>query len=386
MSELLRKRGKRPVLVSEDARDINRDACDVHVIVDWEATELDEAATRIARSGVLPTGVVNLVDPLVGWQARLARSYGLPGGEQAREKLASKASVREEMGLAGLSTLWFASGRADSFPVDSVPGYPLIVKPCTDSGASRLVRRADCETQLRDHLRDITDAAGPDFQVIVEEYVDGTEMSIDGPVLDGVFTGLFVVEKNGRDEERNHDTGVLVSPPSSGRVTSAAEVMTDRISALCRRLGLSEGWLHVEARVSADGSCELIEINPRVAGGMHPAAITRTCGVDAVEVMVRMAIAEEDGRELKSCVRSDEVVGLINLEPRSEGDVVAETSLEQMLGVAGVVDGYVWQPFRVSSLEQENFFAAFMVAGPDEAEVMAAVERVHGAFSFHVVP
>ncbi|MFF1447838.1 acetyl-CoA carboxylase biotin carboxylase subunit family protein [Streptomyces sp. NPDC058274] len=385
VAELLKALGKRPVLVSENHDDRNRDACDAHVVVDWDGAAPDQAPAAIDAAGVVPTGVVNLVDPLVQWQARIARHYGLPGGEAAREVLVSKARVRAEMRRLGLSSLWFDSGPAGSYRTEAVPAYPVIVKPSVDSGSSRLVRRADTGEQLREHLRDISRHAGPDFEVIVEEHIGGVEISVDGPVIDGDFRGLFYVEKRGRDEERNHDTGVLLSPLLDSRVRAGAESMVRKISALCTDLGLARGWLHVEARVREDGTAELIEINPRVAGGMHPAAITRTCGIDSVEAMILMALGEEDLEHLRTAVRNDEVIGLVNVEPRQKGAVTDATPLEQMKKIPGVVDGYLWDDFQVTSLDNENFFAAFLISGDSESAVRTAADRVHTEFSFKVV-
>ncbi|MEV5882439.1 ATP-grasp domain-containing protein [Streptomyces sp. NPDC052020] len=384
VAELLRNLGRRPVLVSENPDDINRDACDAHVVVDWDGASLPRAVTAVEAAGVTPAGVVNLVDPLIGWQARLARHYGLPGGESAREVLVSKAGVRAGMRRLGLSSLWFDSGRAGAYDTSAVPAYPVVVKPCVDSGASRLVRRADDEEELGRHLRDIAGAAGPDFEIIVEEHIDGVEISIDGPVLDGEFHGLFLADKSARDERRNHDTGVLVSPLPPGGVRAGADTVIGRVSALCADLGLARGWLHVEARVAEDGSAELIEINPRVAGGVYPAAIRRTCGIDAVEQMILMALGEEDPALLRTVKRNDELVGLVNVEPREVGLVVDATPLERMTRLPGVVDGYVWDGFRVSSLDHENFFAAFLITADSEPALRETAVRVLSEFSFRI--
>ncbi|MER7916504.1 MULTISPECIES: ATP-grasp domain-containing protein [unclassified Streptomyces] len=384
VAELLRSLGRRPVLVSENRGDMNRDACDTHIVVDWDGATVEQAVAAVDAAGVVPVGVVNLVDPLVQWQARLARYYGLPGGERAREVLVSKARVRAEMRRLGLSSLWSDSGRAGSYDTAAVPSYPVVVKPCVESGASLLVRRAESEEWLRRHLRDIAVEAGPDFEIIVEEHIDGVEISIDGPVIDGEFHGLFTVDKSGRDEERNHDTGMLLSPLPPGEIRVGAEAVIGRISTLCTDLGLARGWLHVEARIAEDGSAELIEINPRVAGGMHPAAIRRTCGIDAVEQTILMALGEEDAAHLQKVTRDDALVGLVHIEPRETGVIVDATPLERMKQLPGVIDGYVWEGFRVKSLEHENFFAAFLVGGGSEKALHEAAAHVLSEFSFRV--
>ncbi|MEV7185434.1 ATP-grasp domain-containing protein [Kitasatospora sp. NPDC093102] len=384
MANLLREQGRRPILLSEDRDDMNREACDAHVVVDWDGATVEQAIAALEAAGVAPSAVVNLVDPLVDWQARLARHYGLPGGEPAREVLVSKARVRAEMRRLGLSPLWFDSGPAGSYRAEAVPAYPVIVKPCVESGASRFVRRAESEGELRGHLADIAEAAGAEFEIIIEEQIDGTEISIDGPLIDGEFHALFFIDKRDRDEERNHDTGMLVSPLFGDHLRAGADSVVRTISAFCTDLGLARGWLHVEARVREDGSAELIEINPRVGGPFHPTAIKRTCGIDAIETMILMALEQEDVGQLRAAVRSDEAIGLVQIEADQEGTVVDATPLEQMKKIPGVVDGYVWESYRVTSLDHENFFATFLVSGKDEADLDEAARRVHAEFSFRV--
>ncbi|MFI6764184.1 acetyl-CoA carboxylase biotin carboxylase subunit family protein [Streptomyces sp. NPDC050355] len=384
IAELLKERGKRPVLVSENPDDRNRDACDAHIVVDWDDATLEDAVAAVDAAGVIPTAVVNLVDPLVRWQARIARHYGLPGGDAAREVLVSKARVRDGMRRLGLSSAWSDSGPAGSYPVEAVPKYPVIVKPCVDSGSSRLVRRAENAQQLRDHLRDIARAAGAGFEVIVEEHFGGREVSIDGPVIDGTFRGLLYVDKRVRDEERNHDTGLLISPLLDDHVRAGAEAMVQKISELCTDLGLARGWLHVEARVLDDGTAELIEINPRVAGGMHPAAITRTCGVDAVEAMILMALGEEDLQLLQGAEHNGELLGIVNVEALRKGRITDTTPLDEMKKIPGVVDGYLRDSFEVFSLDSENFFAAFLITGDSESDLHRTADHVRAEFSFAV--
>ncbi|RPF41109.1 ATP-grasp domain-containing protein [Streptomyces sp. Ag109_G2-6] len=381
---ILKAAGKRPILVSAMHDDLNREACDGHVVVDWDTADLQQLVEAVDRAGVVPTAVVNLVEPLISWQVQVARHYGFPGGDSAWETLLSKVLVRSEMKRIGQSLLWFDSGLAGSYQVETVTNYPVIVKPARDSGASRLVRRADDATHFRNHLRDMSQAAGPELEVIIEEYLDGIEFSIDGPVVDGIFRGLFFVEKAQHDERRHHDAGLRISPPQSSSVRSAAEQMVEKISALCTDLGLSRGWLHVEGRALADGGSELIEINPRVGGGLYEDAIIRTCGIDPVRITVLMALGEEDVEWLKACERNEELLALLPFEADQIGTVVHATPIEELKRIPGVVDGYQFAEYKVTSLENENFFTEVLIAGDGVERLSEIAEEVRSAFSFRI--
>lgn len=265
VSRMLSEMGRRPVLVSDEPEDVNRDHCAAHVVVDWETASLEELVTAVEAAGVVPTAVVNFVESLISWQVRTARHYGLEGGENGREVLLSKARVRAAMTDRGLSTLPFVAGTVSSLDVDAVTSYPVIVKPDQDSGGSRLVRRAKDAVELRSRLKELADSVGPDTDAIVEQYIDGVEFSVDGPALDGRFHPLIEVEKTEHDNLRHHDAGLLISPPPSAHVRQAVRELSERVGALYASLGLGSSWLHVEGRVRADGTCELVEINPAPA-------------------------------------------------------------------------------------------------------------------------
>ncbi|MFJ4565456.1 acetyl-CoA carboxylase biotin carboxylase subunit family protein [Streptomyces caelestis] len=379
---ILENVGRRPVLVSAEPEDINRDACAAHIVIDWEHDDLDRFVAAVDAAGVEPTAVVNFVEPLLAWQLQVARHYGLPGGEPGREALLSKTLVRAEMARLGLSGIAFASGPAGAFDITTVTSYPVIVKPARDSGGSRLVRRCDGPDRLAAQLRDMAEAAEDTAEVIVEQYLDGREFSVDGPLLGGRFEPVLTVEKTEHDDVRHHDAGLRITPPPSSYVRRAALDLAERISVLCRELDMGEGWLHVEGRAAADGSAELIEINPRPGGGLHRSATLRTCGIDPFDVSVMAALAEAPAMEASRDEPGGEFLALLPFEPDRLGTLVRATPLEELLRLPSVVDGYQTTGYRVSSLEQENFFAEVMLSAESVDGLREAADKVRAAFDF----
>ncbi|WP_225074913.1 acetyl-CoA carboxylase biotin carboxylase subunit family protein [Streptomyces sp. CoT10] len=384
MADAVRASGRRPVLVSAVPDDPNGRACDAQIVVDWESAGIEQLTATVDRAGVKPVGVVNAVESLLPWQIEVARHYGLPGGEAARQVLLSKAFVRERMAGLGLSSLWFDSGTSATYDIARVPRYPVIVKPSRESGGSRLVRRANTTEELRTCLDEITRLAGSGFEIVLEEYIDGVEFSVDGPVTCGEFRGVFVVEKTGYDDGRGHDAGLLVSPPSSAHVRTAAADLEKRIGRFCEAVGFAEGWLHVEGRATTVGQSELIEINPRFGGRLYRPAVLLATGLDPARVLVSAATGGELPGSSVAGTRSGSVIGMLPFEAQSLGRVMQVTPLEEMRSVPAVVDGYVFDPYTVHSLEYENFFAEFLLVTDDVAAMERAVEEVRNRLSYQV--
>ncbi|MFJ2707688.1 acetyl-CoA carboxylase biotin carboxylase subunit family protein [Streptomyces sp. NPDC087428] len=390
-AEALRAEGYRPVLVSALADDRNRDACAAHLLIDWDAADPDAELGRLeaalTAAGVRPVAVVNMMEALIPWQVRLSRHFGLPGGEASREVLLSKAELRQAMAAAGLSKLPWLAGSAAALDPAAVDFFPAVAKPSRQSGASRHVRLVRDAASLRAHLAAIGDALGPGTEVIVEQFIDGPEFSVDGPVTDGRFHGLVVFEKTEHDEELLHDAGLSVSPPQDPVVVSGAQRLTGAVSEMCRHIGFTSGWLHVEGRALPDGTAELVEINPRPGGGTHVPAIRHLTGIDPVSALVRMALPE--GWELpadgpQGPAQGRDLVGSVPVDARAVGRVSARADRDELLAVPGVFDGYVVDGYRVESLDAENFFAQAVFTAADVAGLRAVADEVRRVVRFDV--
>src|SRR6202012_4044434 len=138
-----------------------------------------------------------------------------------------------------------------------------IVKPTTVSGASFLGGRVDDAAELTAYRRHLAGRGAAGIELIIEEYLSGTEFSVDGPVVDGRFYPVLAVEKPEHDDTKHHDAGLQFHPPQRDPVRGAGRGLYETISTLCTHLRLDQVWLHFEGRSTDDGRTELIEINPR---------------------------------------------------------------------------------------------------------------------------
>lgn len=379
-SEVLKYLGRRPILISDLADDPLRGRCAAHLVVDWDVLGIDELSAALDEADVAPTGVVNMVESLIGWQVRISRHFGLPGAIPVREMVSDKALVRAEMRRLGLSEIGFVTGPVGAIDVAGVRSYPAIVKPTRDSGASRLVSRADDPDELRAHLRTLAQSEGEALEVIVEDYLDGIEFSVDGPIVAGQFVGLFSVEKPEHDDQRHHDAGLRIAPPQSPRVRRGVTDLAAMVSALCASIELSGLWLHVEGRVLADDRTELIEINARPGGGLYRTSIIRSCAIDPAWEAVNMALDDEYMTDCTDIEQADELLGLVPLDIQQAGRVVEATTWEEYRTIEGVIGGYTLKEFQVTSLHQENFYGEVLVSADTVPELALAARRVRAAF------
>lgn len=378
-AEQLRARGLRSVLVSELPDNRHRDLCEDHVVIDWATEDLSQLTARIAERGIVPLGVVNLLEALTPWQIALAAHYDLPGADEGRQVLLSKLLVRERMRDLGLSDIRFSSDPA------AVDFFPAIVKPTRDSGASRLVSRVDGPDELLAYQRRLAESGFADTELIVEEYLPGVEFSVDGPVVDGRFHPLLAVEKPEHDHVRHHDAGLEFHPPQQEHVREGVRVLCEKINALCADLRLDQFWFHFEGRATEDGRLELIEINPRFGGGMIPAAVREISGIDPTAAVVAMALGEFT-LDRTIPLRDRPVIGWIDMEGHELGTVEVSTTEDELCELPGFVGVQITDGYQITDLGQENFFLRFAVIADSVNQLRERVAAVEKRIDYRVVP
>lgn len=376
--DVLRLRGLRPVLVSAFPDDRNRGACADHVVVDWDAEDLPTLVARLDQRGTVPIAVINMVEPLIPWQVAIAAHYGLPGGEESRQVLASKVLVRERMRSLGLSTVRFCGDPAEA------DFFPAIVKPSRASAASWQVRRVDGPDDLLAYQRHLTEHGLAETELIVEEFLPGTEFMVDGPVIAGRFHPISTIEKPEHDDIRHHNAGLQYHPPQQEFVRDGIRALCEKINTLCTDLRLDQFWLHVEGRTAEDGRTELVEINPRPGGGMVPAIVREVSGIDPIEAFVAMALGEFTLHE-PIPVRHRSIIGIVDVEAHELGTVEIRTTEDDLRALPGVIDAEVIDGFQISDLEKENFFICFAFTADSMDQLRARAASILAGLDYRIV-
>jgi D-alanine-D-alanine ligase-like ATP-grasp enzyme len=236
-----------------------------------------QAATSSAIDGILALG-----DRPAVAAAYVARGLGIAYNHPAAvEACRSKFRAREIFREAGLPTPWFRSVALTPAPEPALIGitYPCVLKPLSLS-ASQGVIRANNREEFRAAVQKISKlVASPAIagtrepnldQMIVEGYIPGREVAVEGLLIDGTLRILAIFDKPDPLEGPYFEETIYVTPSRLPEHEQRAieRSATDAI----RALGLSHGPVHAEFRINKDGIWPL-EVAPRPIGGLCARAL-----------------------------------------------------------------------------------------------------------------
>lgn len=278
--------GYEPILVSQDLRRYDFKVAHTIEVPDLSICSILSRVNELGRARV--AGVWSSSDRAVEVAARLGQALGRPHARPeaialCRDKFAARLKLR----VAGLSAIDAAlvesSREAAAFAARL--NAPVVVKPRFGTGSiGVLLCRTEQEAALHTEFLLAARSAVADEKVLIEEFVDGPEYSIE--LFDGVSLG--VTRKYLGPAPAFVEVGHEFPSPGAPALMAKIADYAERVVAV---LGHVVGPAHVEVRLSEQG-LNVMEVNPRAAGGMIPELVNLAIGVDLISICVKFACGE----------------------------------------------------------------------------------------------
>ncbi|MFI8932444.1 acetyl-CoA carboxylase biotin carboxylase subunit family protein [Streptomyces sp. NPDC053474] len=343
-------------------------------IVDHVVTDLTDshqvlgAAASLGRhwpiGGVLTFDEYHLVTA-----ARLAEHLQLPATAPiavgaARDKATSR-HLFAACDVPSAAFTWVHSLEAAASAAERLGGYPVVLKPAAHAGSVGVVR-VNHITELPDRWAIASTGAahqGPEGDgVLLEEFLDGPEISVETVTQNGFTTAVAVTRKA---------LGFAPYFMETGHRVEANDPLLDDVapiaSAALRALGITHGVSHVEMRLTPDGP-RLIEVNARVGGDRIGELVRHATGVDLVKAAAALACGREP--DLTPTTARAAAIGMIY--PPADGIVTSlalktgdDTHLEDLQWLCDVGDEVTLTP---SPRTPGNIRAGFAIVTGDSAE------------------
>lgn len=251
------------------------------------------AAARELAATTPVLGVLSWDEALIVTTAHVAHELGVPGaGITAIEGCRDKFRSRRVLTAAGVVQPRFDFVQDETQAVAAAEriGYPVVVKP-RGMGAGIGVVLASDANAVREafHAAERSSLMGATaYQggALVEEYLTGPEISVDGAVVDGEYTPLFVARKT---------VGMHPYFEEFGHVVNAAdELLADprllaTLALAHRAIEFRHGVTHTEVKLTERGPV-IVEINGRLGGDLIPLLARFATGIEPGAVAVDVAL------------------------------------------------------------------------------------------------
>lgn len=311
-------------------------------VVRIDSDDLDGTASYLI-SDVGPVDAVVAVDAqMLVLAAKVAARLDLPHNPvEAVIAAGDKAEQRRLWASTGVPQPAFQVLSADATP-DAITnaavelGFPCVVKAVSLSGSRGVLRGDDKAAALaammliREILRE---AQRPDREpILIEEYVPGWELSIDGLLTDGRLTVTAVFDKPEMPEGPTFEETLLITPSRLPAPTLATAIATAERATVS--LGLWYGPIHAELRIDERKGKErpiILEIAARSIGGLCSRALHFLDGL-SLEEMVLM-------NSLGCCVtpvQPASAAGVLMLPVEREGILETIQGRTEALAVPGI--------------------------------------------------
>ncbi len=247
-------------------------------------------------------------------------------------------------------------------------GYPCVLKPVGLSASRGVIRADDAVSAMRaaERIRAITD--GP---LLVEEYVPGVEIAVEG-LLRGEqqLDILAVFDKPDPLVGPYFEETIYVTP------SRLPDEMQQRVALLTwratRAIGLSDGPIHAELRI--DGNrVSVIEVAARSIGGLCARTLRFGAGIALEELILRHAL----GLPIDELERENSASGVMMLPIPRAGVLEEVRGQDAARAVPGITGLEITVPRgrHVVPLPEGDRYLGFLFARADTPEQVEAALR-----------
>ncbi len=314
----------------------------------------------------------------------------------AIEATRNKAMMRDLLRGDGVSQPEFAVVEAGPSEADGVVaaserlGYPVVLKPVSLS-ASRGVERADDAPGARTaaiRVREVALSGGcpASEPLLVEGYVDGDEIALEGLLTDGSLVTLAIFDKPDPLTGPYFEETIYVTPSRHHPdVIARAE---DEIARAVRALGLLDGPVHAEARLSPSGSdphatAFVLEAAARTIGGKCSKALRFSSDRSLEELVLAHALGFADFPTARESAAS----GVMMIPIPESGRLIGVDGRDGALSTNGVTGLEITVPIgRVLRAwpEGDRYLGFLFARGDDPGEVEKALREAHEHLVFRI--
>lgn len=351
------------------------------VISTIDTPAIIEAAKRNRVDGVMTIAS----DMPMRSVAAVADELGLVGiSKETAIKATDKGEMRMALRKSGVPIPAFYRVRSKEEYRSAVnkikeAGYKCIVKPADNSGSRGIDLLSDFEQETIDNAYEYSKQSSRSGDLMVEEYMEGDEVSVESLSIDGICHVIQITDKLTTGAPYFVEMGH--SQPS-GLSEDTKEKIRQITIAANKAIGIENGPAHTEIKITKDGP-KIIELGARLGGDNITTHLTPlSTGVDMVECCINIAM----GMAVNLNTRMNRG-SAIRYFPLEKGKIKNIEGVEQAQKIPGVVQVSIVHGVgeSVNGIKNSGDRVGFVITEGDDAKaaVDAAMQGV-AAVKFEV--
>lgn len=258
----------------------------------FNASTMDEEAVLAAALQFKPDGIMTLATdmPMRG-VARVAEKLGLPGiSYDTAVKATDKFEMIKAFKTHDVASPWFftVDNLDELQALESQLSYPCIMKPTDNAGSHGVVLAKCFDDLLREY--EYSHESARHGKVIIEEFLQGDEVSVEVMVVEGKVNILQITDK--LTTGAPHFVEMGHSQPSRHPLETQ-KAIKELATKACKSVGINQGPAHVEMMVTARGPV-MIELGARMGGdNITTALVPLSTGIDMVKATIDVALGNQ---------------------------------------------------------------------------------------------
>jgi len=401
--EAARKHDARITYVTDRCHQLEDPWGDHAVAVHFELPQAAAAAVVEAMRGKEVGGIIALGDRPTVAAAYAARELGLPYNHPASvEACRSKVRMREVFREAGLPTPWFRVVGLTPLPEPALLqiSYPCVMKPMSLS-ASRGVMRANNHEEFRaaaGRLHNLLSSPeiratreGDLDRMLVEGYIAGKEVAVEGLISDGVLRILASFDKPDPLEGPFFEETIYVTP--SRLSTEQQQAIAKCTEECARAIGLTNGPVHAEFRVDGAEAWPL-EIAARPIGGLCARALRfvdegTVTAEDAVIGLEELLLRHALQLPVSGSVREAKASAVMMIPVPHSGTLEAVEGEAEARATPGITELLItarWRDYIEAWPEGSSYLGFIFSSAETPAEAERALRLAHAKLRFVLTP
>lgn len=363
-------------------------------VADFEIADLHDAQSLLAAGRALAerhvlAGVMTWNEWMLVPTAILAERLGLPSNTpEVALACRNKATAREvfaRKGVPSAASMKAATLLEAAMATDAVGGFPVVIKPAAYAASVGVIHvdRAEDLPGAFDFATAGAALARESTQVLVEEYLDGDEVSVETVTFAGATLPVAVTRKSLGSLPYFEETGHAVAAgdpllAEAGPVAAAA----------VRALGVEYGVCHTEIRLTTRGP-RVVEVNARIGGDMIGRLVELATGIQlartAADIACRRAPDLTPTRHQAAAVRIryPETSGTVTARHLTRGFAAGTPWLDRATWLCREGERLILPPEGSSFTARAGLV---VVTAPTAALAAQRAERAFGHMTVDIAP